>query len=210
MKKSIADDEMPILIPDTSFNQVLCPETTNRINTQDFIARGRADFVLPDYRLPFGYRLVSCPDEKQYRMVTSEAVPETVYAVRLDETQDLTSPERACIQVMVWRTRQPEHEHAVHGIARRFFRYFLQTYSVIVTDSAQTNAARVMWEGMIAWALRDSGHYVYIYNAAWQDRKLEHVRGWDEFCEHWAGFCWGAEPESHLNRRVVISTVELD
>lgn len=209
MKKSTAEDDMPIIIPDTSFNQVLSPETTNRVNTRDFLARSSLHFALPGYTVPFGYRLVSCPDEKQYRMVTCEAEPETVYAVRLEETQQFTAPARACIQVMVWRTRQPEHEQAVHGIARRFFRHFLNTYSVIVTDSAQTNAARVMWEGMIAWALREPNHFVYVYNAAWQDRQLEHIRDWDDFYQHWAAFCWGAEPESHLNRRIVISTVSL-
>lgn len=55
MKKSIADDDMPIIIPDTSFNQVLSPETTNRINTRYFLSRSSVDFVLPGYTLPFGY-----------------------------------------------------------------------------------------------------------------------------------------------------------
>lgn len=84
--------------------------------------------------------------------------------MRQEETEDFTSPERACIQAMIWRTRQPQHEVAVHGLTRRFFCHFLHRWSIIITDSAQTNASKVMWEGMVAWALRDPEHYVYVWD----------------------------------------------
>ncbi|MDI9279367.1 hypothetical protein QMZ65_19320 [Pantoea sp. EABMAA-21] len=209
-RKVTADDSMPITLPDTSFSQVLNPEDTNRADTRAFLARDAEPFTLPGFVTPFGYTLWQNRAERQFRLVTQERDPETVYAVRLEETEDFTSPERACIQVMVWRTRQPQHEGAVHGLARRFFCHFLHRWSIIITDSAQTNAAKVMWEGMVAWALRDPEHYVYVWDGTGESGCLHPVRSWLAFCGHWAAFCWGAEPESHLRRRVVISTHPLN
>lgn len=82
---------------------------------------------------------------------------------------------------MVWRTRQPQHEGAVHGLAQRFFCHFLHRWSIIITDSAQTNAAKVMWEGMVAWALRDPEHYVYVWDGTGESGCLHPVRSWLAF-----------------------------
>lgn len=204
------DNLMPILIPDTSFNQVLSPETTNKLNTLDFLTRELQAFTLPGFTLPFGYRLLFCPQEKQYRLLTIADDPETVYAVRIEEVEEFTHPQSACVQVMVWRTRQPEHEHAVQGIARRFFCHFLTTHAVIITDSAQTNAAKVMWEGMIAWALKTADHCVYVWDGTRSEDRLTRIDDWEQFCHRWSAFCWGNAPASHLQRRVIISKVILD
>lgn len=209
LERTTSDNHMPITLPDTHFNQILSREVPNRDDTSAFLAGETRVFTLPGFIVPFGYALYVCPEDKQYRLVTEEPRPETVYAVRLEETEDFTSPLRACIQIMVWRTRQPQHEQAVHGLARRFFCYFLRTRSIIVTDSAQTNAAKVMWESMIAWALRDRDHYVYIWDGTRSDRPLIPVSDWHAFCEYWITFCWGSQPDSHLLRRVIISTLPL-
>ncbi len=101
---------MPITLPDTSFSQVLNPEDTNRADTRAFLSSDVEPFTLPGFVTPFGYVLWQNRAERQFRLITQGPEPETAYAVRLEETEDFTSPERACIQVMVWRTRQPQHE----------------------------------------------------------------------------------------------------
>ncbi|NIF23980.1 hypothetical protein [Candidatus Pantoea multigeneris] len=139
---------------------MLNPEDNNRTDPRAFLDRDVEPFTLPGFVTPFGYVLWQNSAERQFRLVTQEPEPETVYAVQQEETEDFISPERASIQVMVRRTRQPQHEGAAHGLARRFFCHFLHRWSIIITDSAQTNAAKVMWEGMVAWAPRDPVHYV--------------------------------------------------
>jgi len=209
MKQITADKNMPITLPDTHFNQILSREAPNRTDTATFLSQNVRPFAFAGFIVPFGYALYICAQDKEYRLITQEKNPETVYAVRLEETKDFTSPVRACIQVMVWRTRQPQHDHAVQGLARKFFCHFLQTHSIIVTDSAQTNAAKVMWESMIAWALREPDHHVYVWDGTRSDAQLMAVKSWHDFCEHWQRFCWGSQPDSHLMRRVIISTIPL-
>ncbi|KGT90436.1 hypothetical protein NH00_11950, partial [Enterobacter cancerogenus] len=72
---------MPITLPDTSFSQVLNPEDTNRADTRAFLARDAEPFTLPGFVTPFGYTLWQNRAERQFRLVTQEREPETVYAV---------------------------------------------------------------------------------------------------------------------------------
>lgn len=53
-------------------------------------------------------------------------------------------------------------------------------------------------------------HNVYVWDGTGESGCLYPVRSWLAFCGHWAAFCWGAEPGSHLRRRVVISTHPLN
>ncbi|WP_083615866.1 hypothetical protein [Pantoea sp. 1.19] len=209
MKIDQAKEIMPILIPDTSFNQILSPKVSNIDDTAQFIAAGTADYAVSGLTLPPGYRIVKAGGEAQYRVLTTTQPAETVYAVRLEFMRDLTWPETACVQVMVWRTRQPGHEPAVHGIARRFFCHFLETHAIIITDSAQTHAARVMWESLIAWALDTPGHHIYVHDSAQQPPLCQEITHWDDFYPRWANFCWGSDARSHLHRRIIISTHSL-
>jgi hypothetical protein len=57
----------------------------------------------------------------------------------------------------------------------------LPRWSILITDSAQTNAAEVMWMRMVAWALRDPEHHVYVWDDTGESVCLHPVRSWLAF-----------------------------
>ncbi|CDH25586.1 hypothetical protein [Xenorhabdus bovienii] len=195
---------MPYLIEDVDFNRKLRISEKNVDHTISFLGNGVRDFAFPDFVVPHGYRFVKSLKQDQYRMITKDAKPETVYAVKLIFRKDIVIDKETCTQIMVWRTFSPEHQDAVGGFPRRFFRFLLENYNIIVTDEEQTGDGKRFWQIMIAWAM-SVGYYVYVSDGGEMDRPLMAVSNMDELLERWDTFCWGGDTDLHRHRLIVIS-----
>lgn len=198
---------MPYEIRGASFDTKLNIRVSNVSQTLRFLECGVETFRFQDWLTPSGYALRVSKRADQYRLIHVET-KETVYAVKLRFRTDIVAGRKTCTQVLVWRTNEPLHEHAVNGLAQRFFNFFIAQYNIVVTDEQQTPDGRNFWARRVAWSLR-FGHYVYISNGGEEDRPLTRVKDYDDFYPHWADFCWGKDPEVHTHRLVVISTEEL-
>ncbi|QTL41801.1 hypothetical protein HGO23_18765 [Xenorhabdus budapestensis] len=195
---------MPYLIEDVDFNLKLRLSDKNIEQTISFLENGAKDFILPDFVVPYGYRFVKSLKQDQYRMITISDKPETVYAVKLIFRRDIVVDKETCTQIMVWRTFSPEHQEAVSGFPRRFFRFLLENYSIIVTDEEQTGDGKRFWQIMIAWSM-SVGYHVYVSDGGEIDRPLTVVSSMDELIEKWDSFCWGTDADLHRHRLIVIS-----
>ncbi|MBA5202188.1 hypothetical protein H2Y57_00530 [Pectobacterium aroidearum] len=209
MTKLTVNHLMPLNIHDAGFNAKLNVTEKNVEHTTDFLQKGVGDFSLPGYTTPHGYRLLKSRSDEHYRLVTDTEIPETVYAVRLEFMDCIIPDRKSCTQIMVWRTVQPQYRSAVNGLPQRFFQYFLENYSIVISDSEQTADGRRFWEGMIAWAIQTSGYHVYVSDGTEEDRPLTFMTSWDDFYTTWADFCWGDDRDCHLHRLLVISKEKL-
>ncbi|MFP1739787.1 hypothetical protein [Lonsdalea quercina] len=204
-----ASGKMPLEIDAAGFDNKLSMTDKNIEHTENFISKGVTEFNLSGFIVPHGYKLLRSRSQDQYRLVTDGSVPETVYAVKLSFLDNIIPARKTCTQIMVWRTIQPQHEHAVHGLPQKFFRYFLSVYSIVVSDSEQTKEGRRFWERMIAWAMKENGYQVYVSDGTKEERPITLMTSWDDFYGVWAQFCWGSDKDCHPHRLLVISSETL-
>lgn len=209
MRRQATTNTMPYLIPEADFDRKLNMTENNISHTAAFISKGAVDFSLPGFVLPYGYRLLKSRVGDHYRLVTDSESPETVYAVKLVFRNDIVAARKSCTQIMVWRTPNVRHDHAVHGLPQMFFRHFLESYSIVVSDEQQTLDGRRFWERMISWAITTPGYHVYVSDGTQVDRPMTFMTSWDDFYGAWVDFCWGSDPDIHQHRLLVISKDKL-
>lgn len=209
MRRTETKNTMPYLIPEADFDRKLNMTENNVTHTGAFISKGVVDFALPGFVLPYGYRLLKSRTEDHYRMVTDSETPEAVYAVRLIFREDIVADRKTCTQIMVWRTSNARHKRAVRELPELFFKYFLQSYSIVVSDEEQTPDGRRFWEGMISWAIETPDYHVYVSDGSEIDRPLTFMTSWDDFYGVWSDFCWGSDKDTHTHRLLVISKDQL-
>jgi len=209
-----ANRVMPEEISDADFSRKLNITERNLVHTHDYLNKGVIDFHLPGYQVQHGYRLTKSKFDDHYRLITNDENPETAYAVRLVHMDSIIHGRKNCTQVMIWRSLRPEHRSSVQGIAALFFNYFLNTHSIIVSDSEQTQQGRRFWEYRIIEALSTPDLYVYVSDGTDGDkdgtRPLYPIHTDEEFFEYWSGFCWGTDKDVHSNRLFVISKDNLE
>ncbi|PHM52380.1 hypothetical protein [Xenorhabdus hominickii] len=203
--KSVRKEQsMPLIIDDADFNRKLRMPGKNAEHTEAFLSNGVKPYDLPEYAIPHGYRLVKSLKKNQFRMITIEENAETVYLVELNFRSDIVIGKSTCTQIKVWRTISAQHQHAVSGFPRLFFKHLLDEYSIVVTDEQQTGDGKRFWESMISWAL-NVGFSVYASDGSEIDRPLTAIGDLDEFYKTWEEFCWGSDSDIHTHRLVVIS-----
>lgn len=207
MSTATGNRGMPVLIPAAGFEKKFGSVISGRNgdDTRYFLAKGVRDFALNGLSLPSGYRLVCSLKEDQYRLIADSKGAETVYAVKRVLMKNILPLRETCTQILVWRSVLPQHESVVSGIAKRFFRFFLSRYAIVVTDSEHTGDGKRFWEVMIAWALAEPGCYVYLSDGSRADRPLERIHSLDAFYQHWSGYAWGSDRDVHSHRLFVIS-----
>ncbi|KMJ45162.1 phage protein [Xenorhabdus khoisanae] len=203
------NNTMPYLIPDTGFNNKLRHPKKNEEHTKTFLQKGVENFELPNFDVPYGYRLVKSLKEHQYRMITTGEDSETVYAVKLHFRKDIIVGKETCTQIMIWRTPRSEHQHAIGDLPRDFFKNLLSKYNIVVTDEAQTQDGKRFWEKMIDWAIT-KGYHVYSSDGTSDDCDMDYIPlvvipSISEFYEKWDEFCWGSDKDVHKHRLIAIS-----
>ncbi len=202
-------NSMPRLIPDTDFNTKLRMPAKNIDHTKHFLAEGVEDFKLAGYITPCGYRLVKSLKKDQYRLVTNNSNPKTVYLVELIFRTDIVFGKTTCTQVKVWRTISHEHKAAIRDLPSIFFANLLQVHRIVVTDEEQTRDGKRFWESVIDWAL-SLGFFVYASDGTQMNRTPSLIIDMDNFYSQWDKFCWGHDPDVHSHRLVVISQTPLE
>ncbi|PHM49659.1 hypothetical protein [Xenorhabdus miraniensis] len=200
---------MPYLIPDTGFNYKLRHPKKNEEHTKAFLQKGVKDFELPNFDVPYGYRLVKSLKEHEYRMVTISDNSETVYFVKLNFRKDIVLERETCTQIALWRTPRMKHQNAIGNLPRDFFKYLLSKYSIVVTDEAQTQDGKRFWEKMIDWAMV-KGYRIYASDGTSDDGEmncppLTLISSMTEFYDRWDEFCWRNDKDVHTHRLIVIS-----
>ena len=195
----------PRLISDADFNRKLNAPDRNREHTQAFLAKGTKPFSLPGYVPPAGYRLVMSMDGKQCRLLKDDI---TAYAVKIVTGKFVVPGKTHCTQVMVWRTFMPEHQHALHGLAKLIFSWLLETYEIVVSDNEQTGDGRRFWEYRITEAIADPDYEVLIWDGTKEDDELALIKSTDEFVSKWSPYAWGTDPDVHQHRLLVISKIK--
>ncbi len=59
------------------------------------------NFTFSDFIAPYGYRFVKSLKQDQFRMITTDDNPETVYAVMIRFRKDIIVDKETCTQIMV-------------------------------------------------------------------------------------------------------------
>lgn len=109
------------MIDSADFSQKLGLISRN-VEHRSVLARGTAEFHLPGFLLPVGYRLLKSRYGDEYRLVTTDdGKPYTAYAVKLKFHKEITFPHGAATQVMVWRTPRAVHQRVISGLPQLFF-----------------------------------------------------------------------------------------
>ena len=196
----------PLMIDSADFSHKLGLVSRNVEHTEAFLARGTADFHLPGFVLPVGYRLLKSLYSDEYRIVTTdEGKPYTAYAVKLEFHNEITFPHGAATQVMVWRTPRTLHQSVVSGFPQFFFQLLLSEYNVVVSDSEQTGDGQRFWLRMIDWAFTMNYQISVADGTVGEEWHLTPVNSYAELEERWITFAWGYDRDVHPHRRLVIS-----
>lgn len=195
----------PKLISDTEFNRLLNLSERNHERTEAFLNKGAKLFSLPGYVPPAGYCLMMSFDGKQCRLIKDGI---TAYAVKIITGKYIVPGRTHCTQVMVWRTFLPEYQSALHGLAKLFFAWLLETYEIVVSDQEQTGDGRRFWEYRINDAIADPQYEVMIWDGTKDKGELSLIQSAEEFVRKWSPYAWGINPEIHPQRLLVISKVK--
>lgn len=148
--------------------------------------------VLGTHVLPSGYRLVRAAkgDERFVIAMLHDGEGAVVYYVDCVIRRDIYLRTRPATQVTVWRSWEPQHEGAVHGIASMVFQdYLLGSYNVVVSDSCQTREGTAFWVKQLLKAMY-LGRYVYRYDL--ESCKLTQITD-GEVVRTGAADLWGEE-----------------
>lgn len=200
----------PLMIDSADFSQKLGLMSRNVEHTETFLAHGTAEFQLPGFVLPTGYRLLKSRQGNEYRIVTTDdGKPYTAYAVKLQFHHEITYPDGAATQIMVWRTPRTIHQRVVSGFPQYFFQWILSEYDIVVSDSEQTGDGQRFWLRMIDWAYTMQYQISVADGTIAEDWELTPVDSYSDLEERWISFAWGYDRDVHPHRRLVISKTKI-
>lgn len=161
--------------------------------------------------LPPGYRLVrvdsriDIPQIHFELAVLNDVTKEVIYYNRVVTHNDKELNCRPVSQVLVWRTRKPQHAVILAGLpGKLFFSYLIERYDVVISDVNQTN------EGMSFWLARMYEAIEYKFNVYAYDVMSGELKsiGEEDDVGKYHSWLWG-DPDSYMHRLAIISKVEL-
>lgn len=129
---------------------------------------------------------------------SSERIAYYVKASICDDVVLNTSP---VAQVLLWRTNDVIHEAVTTGLARLIlFKYLLESYNVVASDSHQTTEGRDFWIRQTGFALAVGLHVYRFHRVNCDLVKIEdHAIIRDNSCDLWG------DDEDYCNVLAVIS-----
>lgn len=110
-----------------------------------------------------------------------------VYYVKASVWDDVVLNTSPVTQVLLWRTNDVTHDLVTTGLARAiFFKYLLENYNVVASDSNQTIEGRDFWIRQTGFALA-TGLHVYRYHRINCDliEITDHAIIRDNSCDLW-------------------------
>ncbi|MBD2798131.1 hypothetical protein ID856_16600 [Xenorhabdus sp. 18] len=161
--------------------------------------------------LPPGYQLIRVDNRLNLGRISFELAllcditHEVVYYNKVIVTNDVELNCRPVSQVLVWRTKKPQHNAALTGLASKiFFHYLIKSYDVVASDVNQTTEGMSFWQARMYEALQ-YGLYVYGYDV--MSCELKQISNEDDV-GNYQSWLWG-NAEHYMNRLAIISRVTL-
>jgi len=190
-------------------------EGLNRELTYAFLEYAGQECELPGFPVPKPYRLVRSVYCNEYRIVSDEDYPQTLFYIKLF---DLPHQYTSCLkshpqlnqkltQCLVWSSMVPNHRNTFHFLATKFFEYFLDQYNIAITAGSMTLVCGHFWEGRLLWAItRRDVDVLHLRNA--EDLStLSNVNTWLDFSLDWRDIIWNSSENIPDPSLVVISKV---
>ena len=139
--------------------------------------------------LPESYELARVElDSGNFAIVLLDHSSERIaYYVKASVWEDVALNTSPVTQVLLWRTNDVKHELVTNGLARQiFFKYLLESYNVVASDSHQTAEGREFWIRQTGFALA-TGSHVYRYHRIECDliEITDHAVIRDNSCDLW-------------------------
>jgi len=191
------------------FNEV---ENNERI-TQSFLSYAGEEFELPGFVVPKPYVLMKCVHSNEYRIVTRDREPRTVFFIRLlpvGERQvtlikKVIPRRKKLTHCMVWSSLVPDQSHAFQYVATKFFEYFINDFDLVLAPGTETLCAAHFWEGRLLWSLTHPHVKVYHIDNLTTTATPLRVKGWLEFMPLWTEFIWESEKDIDPLKLILIT-----
>ncbi|MDX7991929.1 hypothetical protein FE394_06015 [Xenorhabdus sp. Reich] len=158
-----------------------------------------------------GYRLVRVDSRLNLNRTHFELAllcditDEVVYYNKVIVTNDVELNCRPVSQVLIWRTRKPQHKSALTDLASKiFFHYLIKSYDVVASDINQTTEGMSFWQARMYEALH-YGLYVYGYDVMSAD--MIQISNENDV-GNYQSWLWGSS-EHYMNRLAIISKIRL-
>lgn len=199
----------------------LTKPSSNRVETESFLANKPATYPLPDFAVPVGYRLLaSNPVDTEEGLVQTICLvfdggeqSETVYKVKMIVRNEPNAylPIKNCTQLIVWR-QAGVHGHVLGGFPRLIFNDLLRSHNIMITDEQQTEDGKRFWLDRMGESFAIPNRNVYYIDLESLDSDLApvvtRIHDFEELMETYVPIGWGRD-EQHKNRVFVISTQNL-
>lgn len=161
--------------------------------------------------LPPGYRLVRINSRLDVHAehfelaLLNDLTEEVVYYNRVITQRDRELNCRPVSQVLVWRTRKPQHNVVLAGLPGKiFFEYLIESYDVVVSDVNQTNEGMSFWLARMYEAIEFDLN-VYAYDVMSGELK---TIGAESDVGKYQTWLWG-DADHYQHRLAIISKVQL-
>ncbi|MBC8952510.1 hypothetical protein [Xenorhabdus sp. PB62.4] len=161
--------------------------------------------------LPPGYRLVRVDNRLDLGKINFELAllcditHEVVYYNKVMVTNDVELNCRPVSQVLIWRTKKPQHNAALTGLASKiFFHYLIKSYDVVVSDVNQTTEGMSFWQARMYEALQ---YRLYVYGYDVMSGEVRQISNEDDV-GYYQSWLWG-HAEHYMNRLAIISKITL-
>jgi len=182
----------------------------NRKLTAGFLNYASTNFSLPSFPVPKPFRLVRSVYCNEFRLISEESEPVTLFYIRLFDCPLITSatfpnvkfPSKNPAQCMVWTSLVPGHEDAFKFLASHFFLYFLDQFNLVVPSVTLTLLAANFWESRLKWCFDSKD--IRVIHADLKDNNINKVepKTWKEFMPLWSEFLYNCdasdEPEQYF------------
>ncbi|MBS9424435.1 hypothetical protein [Photorhabdus caribbeanensis] len=145
-------------------------------------------------------------DEPYFELaLLSDETKEVVYYNKVIVISDLVLNCRPVSQILVWRTRKPQHKAALSDLAAKiFFHYLIKTYDVVASNISQIIEGTSFWQARMYEALQ-FGFYVYGYDV--MTCELKNILVEDDISKE-QSWLWG-NAEYYMDRLAIISKIKL-
>jgi len=167
-------------------------ESHNIHTTKTFMSYAGEECSLPGFFIPEPFRLVKSVYCNEYRVLSKEPDPKTLFYIRLFDAPQSISPlfnkhpslSKKLTQCLVWSSMIPNHRDAFHFLANKFFDYFLNEYNIAITIGPMTLCSAHFWEGRLLASFTRPD--VSIYRS--DGNSVIKIPNWLEFQMEWSEF----------------------